>query len=569
MLSMTLTAASTAGMAWLVKPLLDYVFVDRDLALLNGLTLLVFLVYGATGVFSFFQSYFMNKVGYTIVNDLRVKLYAHVERQSLRFFHQHSSGELISRVVNDVSLIQSSVTQVVTGLVMDSCKVAGLLFVLFSREPLLAFLGILALPFAVLPIARFGRRLRLLATGGQLIMGSLISVLTETFQGARMVQSHNMTEKEIARFAVECRENVDNLMRAVTVKSLSSSVMEIVGGVCVAAVVWYGGSAVILGDSTPGTFFSFLTAILLLYEPLKRLTRIHNEAQQGLSAARRVFATLDEPPSIQNPPEPVTLAKVRGEIEFRQVSFAYEPGRPALQDVNLKIGPGETLALVGPSGGGKTSLANLLPRFYDPDRGEVLLDGVPIARLDLPFLRSQIALVSQEVTLFNDTARNNIAYGKPEATDEEVRRAARDALAHDFIMALPEGYSENIGEKGGKLSGGQRQRIAIARAILKDSPILILDEATSSLDAESEKYVQMALENLMSRRTTLLIAHRLSTTDKATRVAVVKGGRVVEEGERAALLRAKGEYYRMRRAQFWETEAESGGAGAPEPGEDI
>jgi subfamily B ATP-binding cassette protein MsbA len=562
MLSMGFAALSTSGMAWLIKPLLDKVFFEQDRALLNSLTALTLAVYSSAGVFSFFQSYFMNKIGYTIVNDLRVRLYSHIETQSLVFFHRHSSGELIGRVVNDVSLIQSSVTQVVTGLVLDACKVVCLLAVLFGRDWKLALVGIVLLPAAVLPIARFGRRLRRLATGSQLIMGSLIAVLTETFQGVRAIQSNNMTGHEIARFTEECRRSIDNLMRAVTVRSLSSSVMEIVGGVCVAAVIWYGGRSVINGESTPGTFISFMTALLLLYEPLKRLTRLHNEAQQGLSAARRIFEILDLPPAVANPEDPVPLESLKGEIEFRNVTFSYEPGRPALRGVSLKIARGAMTALVGPSGGGKTTLANLLPRFYDPDEGEVLIDGVPVSRMDLAFLRSQIALVSQETTLFNASARHNIAYGRMDAEDSEIRAAADAALATAFIEELPGGFSGSVGEMGMKLSGGQRQRLAVARAILKNAPVLILDEATSALDAESERYVQKALDNLTEGRTTLVIAHRLSTVRRADRIIVVKEGAVAEDGDHESLLALEGEYCRLYRTQFWDDE-NTGAEGPP------
>jgi subfamily B ATP-binding cassette protein MsbA len=551
-ISMGLAALSTAGMAWLIKPLLDHVFFHRDLTLLNSLTLLTLVVYSSTGIFSFFQSYFMNKVGYTIVNEIRVALYSHIEGQSLIFFHRHPSGELISRVVNDVSLIQNSVTQVVTGLVMDVCKVIGLLVVLFLQDATLALFGIIALPLAVYPIVRFGKRLRHLATGSQIIMSALITVLTETFQGVRIVQSHNRVEHEIERFKIECQKNVDNLMRSVTVRSLSSSVMEILGGICVAAVIWYGGREVIAGHSTPGTFFSFMTALLLIYEPLKRLTRLHNEAQIGLSAARRIFEVLDYPPSIMNPETPVTLPKVEGRIDFEHVSFSYEPGRDALIDVNLHIGKGETLALVGPSGGGKTSITNLLCRFYDPSSGRILLDGVDIKTLDLKFLRSQIALVSQETILFAASVKDNIAYGRPDATIAEIENAAAASLSEGFINELPKGYDEEIGERGMSLSGGQRQRLAIARAILKDSPVLILDEATSALDTESEKLVQEALDNLARGRSTLVIAHRLSTIRGADRIAVIKEGRIVEEGRHQDLLGKMGEYYKLHQAQFHE-----------------
>jgi subfamily B ATP-binding cassette protein MsbA len=550
MISMALAGASTSGMAYLIKPLLDDVFFSKDRERLLFLTFLTMGVFSATGAFTFFQSYLMNKVGYTIVNDLRVRLFSHIQRQSLDYFDSHPSGELISRVVNDVTLIQSSVTQVVTGLVMDVCKVVGLVFVLFNNDWRLALVGLVLMPAAFLPISRFGRKLRKLATDSQVIMGSLIIVLTETFQGVRVVQSYNMTDFELTRFSSECRRNVDNLMRAVTVRSLSSSVMEIFGGLCVAAVIWYGGHSVIKGHSTPGTFISFMMALLLLYEPIKRLTRIHNEVQQGLSAAARIFETLDTPPTITSPGDGLVPGRVKGAITFRDVSFSYAKDREALSGVNLSVSPGEVLALVGHSGGGKTSLVNLVPRFYDPTKGAVLLDGIDIRSMDLAALREQVALVSQDVTLFDGSVRHNIAYGRPEAGLEEIVKAAKAALADGFIAELPDGYDENIGERGGRLSGGQRQRLAIARAILKDAPILILDEATSALDTESEKYVQAALENLMIGRTTLVIAHRLSTIAKADRIIVLKEGRVIEEGGHDDLIRMGGEYHRLYNLQF-------------------
>jgi subfamily B ATP-binding cassette protein MsbA len=575
--SMSLAGASTAGMAYLIEPLLNHVFFKGDSSLLWPLSLLTFGVFAATGIFTFLQSYLMNKVGYTIVNDLRVRLFAHIQRQSLGYHDRHPSGELVSRVVNDVALIQSSVTQVVTGLVMDVCKVLGLVAVLFARDWRLALMGLAAMPLAVAPIVRFGRSLRKLATNSQLIMGSLVVVLSETIQGVRVVQSYNMTDFEIKRFARECRRNVDNLMRAVTVRGLSSAVMEIFGGLCLSAVIFYGGRSVIMGGSNPGTFFSFMTAILLLYEPLKRLTRIHNEIQQGVSAAVRIFDTLDAVPSIVAPPGGLRPAATSGLVEFRDVRFSYDgagapdgggagPGREALAGVTLAVSPGEMVALVGQSGGGKTSLVNLVPRFYDPTSGGVYLDGRDVRTLDLAFLRGQVALVSQDVTLFEASVRHNIAYGNLSASLEQVEAAARAALADEFVRALPGGYDENIGERGGRLSGGQRQRLAVARAILKNAPVLILDEATSALDTESEKHVQAALENLMRGRTTLVIAHRLSTVVRADRIVVLKAGRVVEEGRHDDLMALRGEYHRLYSLQFADAPDGDGALEDPGPG---
>ncbi|MDR1607528.1 MAG: ATP-binding cassette domain-containing protein [Deltaproteobacteria bacterium] len=549
---MLMAAISTAGMAWLIQPLLDHVFAERNAKLLNSLTFLTLGVYSLTGVFSFLQSYVMNQVGYNIVNDMRVRLYSHIQRQSLGFFQKHASGELISRVVNDVSMIQSSVTTVITGLILDFGKVIGLITVLFLQDFSLALMGVFILPLTLYPIVKFGRRLRNLATKSQVIMASIISVLTETFQGVRMIQSHNMTDHEIKRFSKECRQSVDNLMRSVTVRSLSSSIMEIVGGLCLAAVIWYGGHSVIANHSTPGAFFSFMTALLLLYEPLKRLTRLYNETQQGLAAARRIFSILDSASSVLSPAEPKIPLETKGLVEFQDVHFSYGPDRPALRGVNLTIRPGETVALVGPSGGGKTSLINLAPRFHDPTKGRVLLDGVDLKELDLAWLRDQIALVSQEVVLLADTVRHNIAYGRLEASELEVTQAAQAALALDFVEKLPLGFEESVGERGYSLSGGQRQRLAIARAILKNAPILILDEATSALDTESEKLVQAALANLMRGRTTLVIAHRLSTITEADRIVFLKDGRITEEGDHESLLAKKGDYYRLYNLQFAE-----------------
>jgi subfamily B ATP-binding cassette protein MsbA len=551
MICMGLVAACTAGVAYLIKPLLDEVFIARDLAKLKVIPGLVLVVYVAKGVFFFFQAYWMNFVGMTIVNDLRVALYTHMNRLSLSFFHKHPSGLLISRITNDVHLIQSAVTNVVTGLIMDVFTIIGLVFVVFYRDWKLAIIGLFVMPLGLYPIIYFGRRLRHLATDGQKVNADLTSILTETFHGIRIVKAFNMQNYENNRFIKECRKAVNIVMRTVTIRSISSPLMESLGGFCVAGIIWYGGYAVIKGESTPGSFISFMTALLLLYEPVKRVTRMNVSIQQGVSAGERVFQILDIEPEIQDKPGAVDLPPVRTEgVEFRDVYFGYEDEENVLKGINLKVKPSEVLAIVGVSGGGKTTLVNLIPRFYDVREGSVLVDGHDVRDVTVKSLRDQIAIVSQRVILFNDTVRHNIAYGNLDKSEEEIIAAAKASYAHDFITAMPKGYDTIIGEHGVRLSGGEQQRVAMARALLKNAPILVLDEATSSLDTESELAVQRALENLMRGRTTFVIAHRLSTVRNADRIIVISKGRIVEEGNHETLLERDGEYRRLYDIQF-------------------
>lgn len=551
MICMGLVAAATSAVAYLIKPLLDEVFIARDLNGLKYIPALVLGIYLLKGLFFFVQAYLMSYVGLSIVNDMRIQLYSNMQWLSLSFFHKHPTGILMSRITNDVNLIQRAVSDVVTGLVMDSFTIVGLLFVIFYRDWKLAIFGLGVVPLAIYPLYYFARRLRKLAKEGQEVMGDLTTVLHETFQGVRIVKAFNMQDYEIKRFSRESFRRFKNALRTVTIRSVSSPLMESLGGLCAAGIIWYGGYQVILGRSTAGSFVSFMTALLLLYEPIKRITKLNVGIQQGIAAAERVYEILDLEPEIKDREDAVDLPPVTRGIEFKDVYFGYEDEEEnVLKGINLKVEVGEVLAIVGVSGGGKTTLVNLIPRFYDVKQGQILIDGHDIRDVTMKSLRSQIAIVSQQVILFNDTVRHNIAYGNLDKPDHEIEAAAKASYAHDFIMAGPQGYQTVIGEQGVRLSGGERQRLAMARALVKNAPILILDEATSSLDTESELAVQRALENLMAGRTTFVIAHRLSTIRNADRIIVIANGRIIEEGNHQQLMAMNGEYHRLHEMQF-------------------
>ena len=549
MLCMAVVGAATAAAAYLVKPAMDDIFLDRNEGMLILIPLAVIALYLLKGLCNYGQTVLMSHIGFRIVTDLRNDLYRHILRQPLSFFTKHPTGILISRVTNDVTYLQGAVSEAVTSLLKDSFTLAGLVFVIFWRDWKLAIIASLVFPLAVWPIAQFGRRMRRIAAESQVSMGDLISLLQETITGNRIVKAFGMEEHENRRFARENERQFRLTMKSVTVRAISSPLMEFLGGLGIAAIIFWGGYQVIEGTSTPGTFFSFLAALLMLYEPVKRLTNVNNTIQQGLAGAERIFQVLDTEPGIRNRPGAAELPPIREGISIEGVTFRYEED-PVLRDVSLKIRAGEAVAFVGMSGGGKTTLVNLIPRFYDVDEGRVAIDGTDIRDVTLESLRAQIGIVTQQTILFNDTVRGNIAYGDVRRSDEDVVRAAMAANAHDFIQRLPQGYDTVIGEQGVKLSGGERQRISIARALLKDAPILILDEATSSLDTESEIEVQDALEKLMRGRTTLVIAHRLSTIRNADRIVALVDGRIVEEGTHESLLEKKGEYFKLHNLQF-------------------
>ena len=549
MICMVIVGALTSSQAVLVKPILDDIFLAKNPASLKWLPIAVVMIFLLKGICNYIQTVLMSFIGLRIVTDLRNKLYEQIQKQSLSFFTQHPTGLLMSRVTNDVASIQDASSEVVTSIVKDSFTIISLVCVIFYTDWKLAFIAMIIFPLTIYPISEFGKKIRKVTTSTQITMATLSSLLQETISGTRIVKAFGMEKYENKRFAGENERFFKLNMKAVSVKALSHPLMEFLGGLGIAAVIFYGGYNVLAGKSTPGTFFSFLTAVLMLYEPVKRLTNVNNTINQGIAGAERVFSIIDLAPDIEDKPNAAELPPVSRGIDIENVTFCYEK-IPVLKNIQLSIKAGEVVAFVGMSGGGKTSLVNLIPRFYDVSEGRILIVGHDVRDVSLQSLRRQIAIVTQQTILFNDTVRNNIAYGSFEKSEDDIISAAKAANAHDFIMKMPKGYDTNIGELGTKISGGEKQRLSIARAILKNAPILILDEATSSLDTEAEMEVQDALDNLMKGRTTLVIAHRLSTIRNADRIVVLVNGEIVEEGDHETLMKRQGEYFRLYNLQF-------------------
>lgn len=550
MVGMVAVGGFNALQAYMVKPLLDEIFFNRDARLLNLLPLGLLAIFFFKGIFFFGYSYLLEMVGQSVIRDLRNRIYGHLHELSLSFFHRHPTGELISRIMNDVSMLQGSVSHALIRTLRDLCSVVGLLGVIFYMDWRLALISLLFLPAAAVPIVVFGRKFRRISTTYQTKIGEATSQLHETIAGVRIVKAFGMEGFEKQRFGEKMQGIMDTLMLETKYSCLSHPLIEFLGGIGMAMIIWFGGMQVLQGNSTPGAFMSFLTALIMLYEPVKGVSKINTTIQQGLAAATRIFSLLDIRPDIQEAERAIELGPFSRSIVFSDVSFHYENNEPVIKHLNLRVNRGEILAVVGPSGSGKTTLANLIPRFYEVSVGELRIDDVDIREVTFASLRRQIALVSQQTILFNDTVRNNIAYGVSDCPEERIVEAARSAYALDFIHELPQGFETVIGEAGARLSGGQQQRISIARALLKDAPILILDEATSALDSESEREVQKALENLMRNRTTIVIAHRLSTVHNADRIIVLKEGCLIEEGTHDELLALGGEYSFLYRLQF-------------------
>ena len=549
MACMLVEAAGTSTAAYLVKPVLDDIFINKNAQMLIYVPPAVIGLYLLRSLAMFFGDYCMSFVGQDIIRRLRNRLYDRIQDLPLSFFGKETTGVLMSRIINDVNFVRDMLSTTITGSLRDCFTILGLIFVIFYQIWQLAAFAVLVLPIAFLPIVYFGRRVRRTSTGCQEAMADLSALMHETFAGNKIVKAFGMESYEKRRFFDKTRHLFRLEMKETKARVITSPINLFLGGLAAALIIWFGGSQVIAGSYTAGTFFSFLTAVLLLYKPVKDLSKFNNSLQRGLAATDRVFDVIERESEIAEDSQPVDLINRPHRLVFERVYFKYEDDM-VLQDIDLEAEPGQVLALVGMSGGGKTSLVNLIPRFYDISQGVISIDGIDIRKVSLASLRRQIAIVTQEPILFNDTVRNNIAYGRPEASEKEIVAAAKAAFAYDFIQDFPNQFDTKIGELGGRLSGGEKQRLCIARALLKDAPILILDEATSSLDTAAEKVVQQALENLMRGRTTFVIAHRLSTILKADQIIVLVNGQIREAGSHQELLALQGEYYRLYQMQF-------------------
>ena len=548
--AMICVAGFTGAQAYLVKDLLDKIFMEKDVFFLKLLPLVVIVIFFLKGAAYYLYTFFLEQVGQSVIRDFRLAIFNHIHQQSLSFFNKMPTGTLMSRIISDVTLLQQAVSNALVGTVRDFFQVIILLGVVFYMNWRLAMISFIVLPVAAYPIVKFGRLFRKLSTSTQEEVAHVSNILHETITGNRIVKAFSKEEYEGSRFLRQVNKLFVLTLKDAKYRCLQHPLMEFIGGAAIALIIWFGGNEVIKGSATPGTFFAFLTALIAAYEPVKGVTRINSTIQQGLAAATRVFAILDIEPEIRDKKGATVLPPFTSRIDFNNITYRYDEEQPVLNNISISVPAGEALAIVGPSGGGKTTFTNLIPRFLDLKEGSILIDGTDIRDVTLASLRQQIAMVTQQTILFNDSVRNNIAYGDLRASEEQIHEAARAAYAFDFIAALPNGFDTVIGEGGARLSGGERQRLSIARAILKNAPILILDEATSALDTESEREVQKALENLMKHRTTFVIAHRLSTIKNASRIIVIKDGVIVEQGTHDALIAQNGEYEQLYNMQY-------------------
>jgi subfamily B ATP-binding cassette protein MsbA len=542
-------ASTDAILAKLVQPFIDRLIVagDRDLAqwvpaIVVGLAVL-------KGSSMYVQRYSIQTAGQLILMDLRNDLYRHLVNLSMRFYSRTSVGVLMSRILNDVNVMQSVVSDVLVSAMRDSVTLIALIGVAFYTDWKMAAISLMVLPAVGVPVVIIGRRIKNYSRRSQEAMGDLTSVLEQSFSGIKVIKSFSAEPRENDNFRRSNKSYYNFLRKIFKYGSASSPIIEVISAFGVAGVLWYGLDRALSGAMTQGQLFSVLAAILLMYAPLKRLTRINNQLQQAFAASERVFDVLDEPVDVEDKTKALTIGRLLGDVTFKNVTFAYVD-EPVLRDFSLQVSPGEVVALVGPSGAGKSTLVGLMSRFYDPLSGEILVDGHNLREISQESLRNNLALVDQETFLFNDTLRNNISYGRPGASGDEIIEAARLAYADEFIQLMPNGYDTEIGNRGLNISGGQRQRICIARAILKDAPILLLDEATSALDTESEAKVQNALVNLMKGRTTIVIAHRLSTIMHADKIVVVDQGKICQIGTHQELLDKGGLYRKLYDLQF-------------------
>lgn len=550
---MLISAAMTGAMAKLMEPIIDKVFSDKSQSMLWPVAISVLLVFVLRGAAVYGQTVLMNTLSQRVVSDMQRDMFSHLIRADLAFFHNNQSGQLMSRFISDVALIRTAVTESLTGLGKNTFTVMFLVGVMFYQDWKLALISLFVFPVSAYTVMLLGKKIRKAAMNTQSSIGDLTGMLGQAFQGARHIKSYGMEGFETERVHGTIEKIYKYMNRSFRISAILAPIGELLSGLAIVTIIVYGGTQVMAGQSTAGKLFSFIAAFIMAFEPMKRLARLSNIMQMGLAALDRLFGVMDKKPEITDRADAHQLDAQTPTVAFENVSFTYADGTDALHDVSFVAPAGKTIALVGESGAGKSTILNLLPRFYDVTGGAIRIGGSDIRDVTLQSLRSSMALVSQEVAIFSDTLRDNIAYGRPDATEEQVIEAAKLAAAHEFIMELPEGYATRVGENGVKLSGGQRQRISIARAMLRNAPILLLDEATSALDATSERLVQIALERLQKGRTTIVVAHRLSTIMNADIIYVMSHGRIIESGSHAQLLSSGGAYARLYGSLMKET----------------